>query len=531
MPATGPAERRRRWSPAWLVLGPAAAWAVLVRVPLILNADSHLDSDLAVDGLTLLDATHGHWRWHYPGTPHIGTLPVLLSLPQALAFGANPRTLVGGGAAAYVVLLVATFVLARRAFGTSVALWGLVPLTFASTGTIWLSGRVTGGHVLAAAWHAGAFALLYECLAKGGRWRAAALGLWCGVGFWLDSMFLTTLAGLAIAAVLGWWASGRSRRGLGNALVFALAFLAGAWPHWVGARADPHNVYPDQFQPILRRELLVGHARLLALECVPRLIAGHRLPGLQSEPDPASLGGPGGARSKPDHSLPAAATTAVGLALFAMAMLTLALPGLCRGDPAANAVRWGLLGSAAVVVAGFVANRNIFNSDNYRYLVTLLVPWSIGFGMAMRGLSRRGAGGQSAAAMGSLVLAALMTLDTARWYARFGWIDARGRPVRSSWHDPALAWLEGHRAVDRVFGGYWDVYRLAFLTGGRVRGVPYPISPDRYPEWSRGGRPEVVIVRPQPSDVPFRDAALEAGGRVLHRERGLTIVSWPRSER
>src|SRR5215831_18349668 len=100
MPATVPAERRLRWSPAWLVLGLAAAWAVLIRVPLILNADSHLDSDLAVDGLTLLDATRGHWRWHYPGTPHIGTLPVLLSLPQALAFGANPRTLVSGGAAA-----------------------------------------------------------------------------------------------------------------------------------------------------------------------------------------------------------------------------------------------------------------------------------------------------------------------------------------------------------------------------------------------------------------------------------------------
>ncbi len=86
---------------------------------------------------------------------------MLLSLPQALAFGANPRTLVSGGTAAYVVLMVATFLLARRAFGTSVALWGLVPLAFASTGTIWLSGRVTGGHVLAAAWHAGAFALLY----------------------------------------------------------------------------------------------------------------------------------------------------------------------------------------------------------------------------------------------------------------------------------------------------------------------------------------------------------------------------------
>ena len=62
---------------------------------------------------------------------------------------------------AYGLVVVATFLLNRRAFGPSVAAWGLVPLAFASTGTIWLSGRITGGHLLAAAWHAGAFALLW----------------------------------------------------------------------------------------------------------------------------------------------------------------------------------------------------------------------------------------------------------------------------------------------------------------------------------------------------------------------------------
>ncbi len=35
----------------------------------------------------------------------------------------------------------------------------------------------------------------------------------------------------------------------------------------------------------------------------------------------------------------------------------------------------GLAVSALATLAGFVVNRNIFNSDNYRYLVTLLVPW------------------------------------------------------------------------------------------------------------------------------------------------------------
>ena len=156
------------------------AWVVLIRVPLILNAENHLDSDLAVDGLTLLDATHGHWRWHYPATPFMGIGPVFFSFPQAVVWGANPVTLVSGGVVAAVALLLATFLLAWRAFGPTVAAWSLVPLTFASTGAVWLSGRITGGHLTAAAWHAGAFALLAVCLDR--RGAGSSIGRGSGSG-------------------------------------------------------------------------------------------------------------------------------------------------------------------------------------------------------------------------------------------------------------------------------------------------------------------------------------------------------------
>jgi len=192
------------WS--WPALAIALVWVALARVPLVLNAGDHLDSDLAVDGLTLLDALRGHWRWHYPGTPHIGALPVLLSWAQAKTWGASPITLASGGVVAYGCLVAATFTLNRRAFGPSAAAWGLVPLAFASTGTIWLSGRITGGHLLAAAWHAGAFALLVGCLRRGGVGRWAILGLWSGLGLYLDSMAAVTMVGLLTAAVVGWWA-------------------------------------------------------------------------------------------------------------------------------------------------------------------------------------------------------------------------------------------------------------------------------------------------------------------------------------
>ncbi len=45
-----------------------------------------------------------------------------------------------------------------------------------------------------------------------------------------------------------------------------------------------------------------------------------------------------------------------------------------------------------------------------------------------------------------------------------------------------------------IFGDYWDVYRLSFLTGGRVAGVPLPVYPDRFPEVAR----RFPVVAPEP---------------------------------
>src|SRR5262245_34902850 len=197
----------------------------MVRFPLVLNAAAHLDSDLAVDGLTLLEASQGHWRWHYPATPDMGIFPVFLSLPQALLWGANPTTLVSGGTVAYAALVVAIFVLAWRVFGPRVAAWSLIPLAFASTGTVWLSGRITGGHLLTAVWHAVAFLLLYQCLSRGGLVRLVAFGFWCGLGISLDMLFGLTLAGVVPAAAGAWVESGASRRQLLRSLVFVPAFV------------------------------------------------------------------------------------------------------------------------------------------------------------------------------------------------------------------------------------------------------------------------------------------------------------------
>ena len=517
------------------MLGPALVWVMVLRVPLVLNARAHLDSDLAVDGLMLTEAMQGQFRWHYPGTPFIGSIPVLLSIGPALVGGITPASLVAGGVIAGCLLVAATFWLNWRAFGLSVAVWGLIPLTFASTGAVWLSGRITGGHLLTAVWFAAAFGLLAEGQRRGGGWKWAAwLGVWSGLGLYLDSMFAAAIVGLGAAILIGgWWGAPRPRsvrRALASSLAFTIGAGVGVAPRFVGAAVDPYDCYGSQFRPRLDYDTVVDtNLWHLLFDCEPRLIAGHRLPGMEIDPTILPDRSRPAPRESVDYLLPT--VTAMSLGLFAWGMFRLSKGG--GGDLRSKAIAWGLVVSSLVIVAGFLVAPNIENSDNYRYLVFLLVPWSSGFGLLF---ARWWAGGKVARGM-ALVLgvtfAVLMTADASRWYGRLGWVDGSGwRPVQVTPADPALAWLGEHPEVTAIIGDYWDVYRLSFLTGGRVTGVPLPIYPNRFPEVTRrfpGGRPETLLAieGPKSHSFEFRDQALRQGGREIAGGPGWSIVHWP----
>ena len=177
--------------------------------------------------------------------------------------------------------------LGRMAFGDRVALWGLVPLAFSSNGVVWLSSRLTGGHLLAVAWHATAFAPFHSCLSRGGWKRGALLGFWSGLGLYVDAMFMFTWIGLISAAAWSAFRNGLNKRGLTASAAFVAASALGFAPAWIAARRHLRDDYPAQFSPTTNPELWWGHAKILALECVPRLISGRLLPDLSTEPDPA----------------------------------------------------------------------------------------------------------------------------------------------------------------------------------------------------------------------------------------------------
>ena len=88
--------------------------------------------------------------------------------------------------------------------------------------------------------------------------------------------------------------------------------------------------------------------------------------------------------------------------------------------------------SALLIVAAFLVNRNIFNSDNYRYLIFLLTPWSLGFGLLLHDLARRGWLGLAGRRGSSpALLVEVMTATTFLWYRdERHYIDEQGMPVR-----------------------------------------------------------------------------------------------------
>jgi len=130
-------------------------------------------------------------------------------------------------------------------------------------------------------------------------------------------MFVLTLVGIVPAAVIHYFSAPVGQAGeFSGAAAFLLGFAVGAAPREIGDRTDPYSAYPAQFRTELSEHSTQESLKLLGLDCLPRLIAGHRLPDLQADPDPTALGGPGPTRGPRDRSPVALGTTVLALVLF-----------------------------------------------------------------------------------------------------------------------------------------------------------------------------------------------------------------------
>ena len=311
--------------------------------------------------------------------------------------------------------------------------------------------------------------------------------------------------------------------------------VAGLAPRAIGRAVDPYDAYPSQFDATFEPRAIGEHARLL---CPQLLAAPDRGDGVQSSRKAQIFARSSGHRSAGSSisqirrpcEVGAVAGDPVHVACL-FAFFRLARDPASPWMPPARPSSRGTLASAILIVAAFLVNRNIYNSDNYRYLIFLLTPWALGFGLTLSDLANRGLVGRLAAWLAAVLLIEMMTAATFLWYRdERGYVDPRGIPVRS----PAPDWTElkvvpavsrGTPAVaanfvlepdvTHVMGGYWDVYKMAFLSGGRLVGIPYPIYPNRFRGWSRGlgpGRGKLMVLHPEvavkksPSDRESRNS-------------------------
>jgi hypothetical protein len=325
--------------------------------------------------------------------------------------------------------------------------------------------------------------------------------------------------------------------------------LVGLIPREIGRRVDPYDAYPSQLQITLKRQAILEHGRILGLYCLPRLIAGTELTHLENAGftihtlgrQVITLRGP-----RMRAVLPGKAEWLAVLMVgaFLVAVAWLARSPARTADTPGMAVSLATLSSAVLVVGAFLANSNIFNSDNYRYLIFLLTPWALGFGLWMNDLAKKSWASRLVAWIIAGLLFEVMTGAAFLWYRDERlYVDQWGYPVRAQGPD----WSEltvvkevprGLPAdssdfvvpsdVTHVFGGYWDVYRMGFLSGGRVTGIPFPAYPNRFRGWSRGlgpGLGKLLILYPATASRKLgSSSAVDPGAGVVQSARG---TKWP----
>jgi hypothetical protein len=340
--------------------------AIFLRWPMVAGAAKHLDSDLAVDGLTLRQLVEeGQWRWHYPGTPHIGTAPMILSLPAVALMGDGPKSLVFAGLAANLLLIIATYLIALKFNGRWPAFFAGIAMAAGGLGQVWLSARVTGGHLLAAAWMAWAWYFWTIAINSVSIRPWLLFGLFCGLGLWVDSIFLLGLAGLFAASLAESWKNRRSitlKTRLLQAFSFSAMLPAGMLLTSLG---DGENSYGSQFELSRDANSIIEHTRILVMDCLPRLFFGRSAQGLDQI-------------NWPDQPFKNENHLTFILIAFALSIAAIILKIRSRSNQRVlnNSLKHSLwLGFATLLILNliaFVLNKNIFNSDNYRYLVLLL---------------------------------------------------------------------------------------------------------------------------------------------------------------
>lgn len=402
---------------------------------------SPLQSDGTMTGLTALEILHGHFRIFLFHGVRLGALESYLHAPAFLLFGATRGALYLAPFLAGSAGLVAYAFFARELLGEReglvalllfavpppmVLLWNALPFGYAETllcTTVALGCAVRIG--------------------RGGasRWAIVLFGLAVGAGWWCSALSLMGTLPAALWIALRRPALLRSPRALGLA---AAGLVVGALP-WIAINVR----YPlisfqggSEWQSNFAFRSAGGWEQALAN--AGRL--AHRVPSLLLRAD-----GPRPAFFGPLM----VAVGVVYLAAFGLAL------GRVRRVPA------GVLPLLVAACTGllFVASAaGGVEGETVRYVLPLGLAAPLLLAALWGWISRL-----SSTAGDALLV--LVLVVNASGYCLPGSPRRAGEQWQARSEDHLLYLLE-QRRIAWVFGGYWDVYGLNFLSGERIKAIP-----------------------------------------------------------
>lgn len=437
-------------------------WTAILAAGIVLRAlavypsfRSPLQSDGTMTGLTALEILHGHLRVFLFHGVRLGALESYLHVPVFLVFGATRGALYLAPFLASCAGLAAAGFLARELLGERdgvvafllfavpppmVLLWTSLPFGYAET-------------LLCAT-------LALACAVRMGRrgasaWLVAAFGLAAGLGWWCSAQSLMGTLPAALWIVLCRPSLLRRPRLLALA---AAGFVLSALP-WIAVNLR----YPllsfqggAGWQGNFALQPVVGAGPLVANSI--RFV--HRAASLFLRPN-----GPRPASLVPVQWIAAG----LYLAAFGGALLQVA-GGLRRGSESAEGCRVpALLLPLLIVVCAatlFIASAaGGIEGDTVRYVLPLGLAAPLLLAGLWGRLSSRHRRSSGAAAL-LIPLAVHVT-----GYALPGTARREAERREAQAEDRLLDRLK-ERHVAWVFGGYWDVYGLNFLSGETIHAIP-----------------------------------------------------------
>jgi len=474
------------------VLAAGAVLRVLAAFPSFRHP---VQSDSTMTGLTAFEILRGDLQvFLFDGT-RLGALESYLHLPFFALFGASRATLHVAPVLAGVALLAAFAVLARELLGPEEGLLALLLLAVPSP-VVLLWNILPFGYAETLFLIAAVLACAVRIARRGPEpLTVVGFGLAAGLGWWGSALSLAGTLPAALWIVLHRPALVRSRRFL---VLAAGGLVAGALP-WlainvkyplISFQGGPAWKGNFAFHPVGGLAQLLDNAGRFAGEILPGLLLRAECPRLGALGPVVLLVG------------------ALHAAALLLALVEIASPRLWKGAGEGGARRvppllLPLLVTACNGAFFTVSAAGSIPGDVVRYIV----PIGLAAPLVLAHLAGRVAARSREAAV---VFLLIVLVGNASGYC-LPWSPDRLGQRRLARAEDRLLDLLAARRVRWVFGPYWDVYGLNFLSGETIRAIPETAANDYHSYGRKLGSTPVpfALISREPGEAT--DLARHAG--------------------